>query len=122
MILRLWPKTATAWQRSPMQPLKRCAPPPRQRRRWGGQEKITVSEVQALADALAGVRVTRLSPAQVEAAASEVLAPQSQHVTGAMVASPLAAAAGESLAAAIAALPSSPAPAVVPVEVPRAHG
>ena len=73
------------------------------------QEKITVSEVQALADALAGVRVTRFSPAQVEAAVSEVLDPQPQPVTGAMVAAPLAAAAGESLAAAVAALPPSPA-------------
>jgi hypothetical protein len=43
------------------------------------------------------------------AATAEQLAPQSQPVTGAMVASSLAAAAGESLAAVIAALPPSPA-------------
>ena len=65
------------------------------------QEKITVSEVQTLADALAGVRVTRFSPAQVKAAVSEALDPQPQPATGAMVAA--------SLTAANDALPPSPA-------------
>jgi hypothetical protein len=50
-------------------------------------------------------------PRASSAQAAEQLAPQSQPVTGAMVASSLAAAAGESLAAAIAALPPSPAQA-----------
>ena len=73
------------------------------------QEEITVSEVQAFADALAGFQVTRFSPAQEEAAVSEVLDPQPQPVTGAMVAASLAAAVSERLTAAIDALPPSPA-------------